>query len=1385
MILLKKLACTILITLFSIALFGQKRAYHLPRGVNENQISTDYIIVRFKNNSPELRSRILSKGEEGNLEKAIPSSKSEKKKHPLSNIYKLKVDKGTDIIIKINELLQDDNVLYAEPYFNYRPLYIPNDPEANPTTGNQTYLSAIKAYDAWTIESGDSTITIGVLDSGIDFDHPDLATQIAYNIDDPINGIDDDNDGLVDNYYGWDIADGDNIPLSDFDPHGTQVSAMSSARVNNGIGMAGTGFKSKVLPIKIFTSSGNQFRYGYEAIALAADLGCKVINLSWGAEGAYSQFGQDVINYAVLENDAVIIAAAGNTNDDLDFYPASFDNVLSIAASDMSDNKTFFSTYSHNVDLVAPGIDIFTATNDGGYVSGLSGTSLSSPLVAGAAALVRARFPDLNALQIAERIRVSADDIYSVGSNGSYSGKLGKGRLNMLRALTDVSPSIRLDTIFYTNGEGSYAFREDTLSISIQLKNYLDEFNSGTVTISSESPYVTIINNTLSVESLGTLETTNNFNTPFQVKLSSDLQPNETISFRLDYNDGVYSDFEYFEIQSSPSYYNVASGNLIFTTTSDGDMGFDELDYENGVGVKFNGSMVSENIGPILSFSKDLVIDNAPNELVNGEKDSDFDVYENLKSYNINYVPVDVRSTFSNGDTIRIEQKSLANGIDNFIIQEYRIINLGNSDLSNFTLSIFSDWNLGNQNYNEAGWSGVDKLGYIHDGTTYVGIALLSNQDSVYSAINNKNFNGNTADIPTNITDSVKHSHSSNGIFKTQAGEINGGNDVSHLLGAHINNLAVKNSTKVAFAIVAGSSLAELVSLKEAAIALYSEEKNNPLIIDIAETCIGQPATINPESGDVYDFFEDVDLNNLLYSGNEFTTPTISLPTTYYVVNKDQSFDSDIYRVIAKPKLVNADFTTSSNPLLLDETGNTTVQFTDISVDGISWSWDFGNGYTSTVQNPIMNFSEIGTYTIQLEAISDIGCIESISHDLVVANRSNLPNISDQQVCKNEEVTLAATNATNLEFYSDVDLSNLIYSGTELSISFNRDTTIYVISTDSTYNSNVKAINFDIDNVSASFTHHPDTLDLSSKSLIQLLSTSTDQALDIWYINDQLASTSNSTIFDYAGLDYVEVKLIAESLSSCTDTLISTINFLQSPSPTQNSIESCHDGPVTINPGGDYLHFYSDASLNNLQAKGSSIRFDALQGDTTIYITNNSGYLESDPLEVFIDVQEFNSFFTVDPPILNLVDGSTVQLSDSSVDGDFWYWIIDNDTISTAMNPTITFSETGIYNINLSVYGGSECFTTITQLYEVVSITGINDQIFDEISIFPNPTNNSIFIKTQQNTSVSLLTFSGELIYQTNGKDIEINTTHLTSGIYIIALQTKDGLMHEKIIIQH
>ena len=1355
--------------------YGQK-SYQLPRGAKASQYESNTIIVKLKSGDlGSLKSKNLKTNKLRNAERALTHIPKKNTHHPLSNIFKLEVENSDQLLSTINELLQDDNVIYAEPYFDHRPLFVPNDPELV----KQTYLSVVKAYDAWTLEKGDSSIIIGILDSGVLPDHPDLVQQIAYNLNDPINGLDDDGDGLTDNYAGWDIADNDNSPVADTDPHGTQISGMSSASVNNGIGIAGTGFNSKFLPIKIFTSGSNFFRNGYEAIALAADLGCKVINLSWGSAGSFSQYGQDIINYAVLEKDAVIVAAAGNTPEHLDFYPASYDNVLSVGATDMLDNKSSFATFSYNIDLMAPGQNIYHVENDGMYKANGSGTSFSSPMVAGAAALVRARFPQLNAVQVMERIRITTDDIYAVGTNGEYVGLIGKGRLNMLRALNDIStPSIRLKNIVYNNGLKPKAYVKDTLAISADIINYLNVARNTTLTLSTNSPFVQVIQGQYNLGTLASIDTTNNSNSPFLVVLSGDLPPSEDLVFRVDITGDNYEDFQYFTIKTSPNYVNFRSGQLEMTIAGDGDMGYDRDGFLSGVGFNYEDNKVADNIGFMIGKNKTHVSDNVANNFRLNDRDGDFSSFTNIKEYRNGITNNDARAAFTVADSILIEQKTLSDNISDFIVQEYRIINTGTENYSDLNIALLADWNINNQDFNKANWDGDNKLGYIHDGSTFMGIALLTGQDSIYSAINNKNFNGNAADIPVVINDSVKYSHSSQGILKTSAGVNNNGNDVSHLIGATIPNLNVNEAEKVTFVFVGGHSLAELINNKNAAIEFYNSYNQSPPVIEVAETCINQPAALDPE-GTNFDFYSDVALTDLLYSGEIFTTPNITAPTTYFVVNKDSIYDGNVFSVVAKPKYVTADFIADPSPLLLDETSKKSVKFIDKGVDGVSWLLDLDNGFTSTQQNPTTLYSSIGSYNVQLTVTSDIGCTEIITKTIEVANRSNKPNIISRNICKGDEVTLAATNATNLEFYNDVELTDLAHSGNSFTNTFTEDAILYVVSMDSVYRSNPQPIYINVDDVKANFKYTPDTLDLSSSTIASFISTAQNEALYYWYLNNELQGVNENITIDYGSLNSFTIKQVAESSNGCFDSLVQVITPTLSQKPALQNIAICQGENVDINPAGNYYHFYSDSGLTELQAKGSSISLENVMTDTTIYITNNETLIESEPIALTIDVSNLEASFTIANP-LNLYDSQSPVITNTSTSATEYLWLLDGDTVSTKLLPTLSFETPQNHELKLIVRDDLGCQKESTSILEVVNITGFEET--STLKIYPNPVDDYLIIQNTEKVNVQCFDAAGVLIYSENGSEIKIATAQWNSGLYFIRIKDNTETRWFKIV---
>ncbi|MCK5703665.1 MAG: S8 family serine peptidase, partial [Cyclobacteriaceae bacterium] len=458
----------------------------------------------------------------------------------LQNIYRIRLKSGSNIWNKLARLNQLDFIEYAEPLPQNELLFIPNDPQADPDGGLQDYLTVIKAYEGWQIDQSDSSMVIGIVDTGVNMNHEDLG-NIAFNYADPINGVDDDGDGYIDNFYGWDLADNDYDPTADGHPHGTPVAGMSSASTNNGIGMAGIGFKSKYLPVKIAKTSTSILTHGYAGIVYAADHGCKVINLSWGSAGSYSKYAQDVINYAVLEKDVVVVAAAGNTHEELNFYPASYDNVLSVGASDINDNLAPWATYSHFIDIMAPGDNVFSTKNNGGYEK-TTGSSFAAPLVAGAAALVRSHFPEMSALQVMEQLRVTSDNIYSVGSNMDFYGQLGRGRLNVQRALSDIlTPSIRLSEFQYESNHGKLIFPGDTVNMLLMFTNYLRNAENITITISNPSANVSWEIDQIYIDKLGEFESYQNNENPISFIVNPDVPPGERLLFRIDFVGNNYT----------------------------------------------------------------------------------------------------------------------------------------------------------------------------------------------------------------------------------------------------------------------------------------------------------------------------------------------------------------------------------------------------------------------------------------------------------------------------------------------------------------------------------------------------------------------------------------------------------------------------------------------------------------------------------------------------------------------------------------------------------------------------------------------------------------------------------------------------------------------------
>ncbi len=369
----------------------------------------------------------------------------------LHRLYKAYLKAGVDIANVIRVINQDPRVEYAEPNYIVKTNIIPDDPKFNQLWGlHNTGQSGgipdadIDASEAWDI-THDSTVIVGVIDTGVDYTHEDLSANIWSNPDETLNGVDDDLNGFIDDIYGWNFVNETNDPFDDH-YHGTHVSGMIGGVGNNGVGVVGVNWNVKIAALKFMNSSGSgSTADAIEAISYANMMGFPITNNSWGG-GGFSQALFDAIS-AANDNGYLFIAAAGNSSVDTDFsphYPSSYNlpNVISVAATDRNNNLSSFSNYGLNsVDLGAPGSDIYSTVPTG--YSTLSGTSMATPHVSGSAALLWEFDPSLTHLEVKDKIMNLAEPI------DSLEGKTVTGsRLNIYNLFdNDTVPPAVIDKL--------------------------------------------------------------------------------------------------------------------------------------------------------------------------------------------------------------------------------------------------------------------------------------------------------------------------------------------------------------------------------------------------------------------------------------------------------------------------------------------------------------------------------------------------------------------------------------------------------------------------------------------------------------------------------------------------------------------------------------------------------------------------------------------------------------------------------------------------------------------------------------------------------------------------------------------------------------------------
>lgn len=541
------------------------------------------LLVKFKSNAGDINknsalSQFSSKYRIEKIEKAFPQKQFNSLKRTaeteLSLMAVITVSSATDIQLLARLVSSDPLVEYAEPNYFVEKDEIPNDPRY----GELQHLPQVKATQAWDISRGDTSVVIAVLDTGVDWDHPDLAAAIWTNYNEiPDNGIDDDNNGFVDDIRGWDFVTGvagdaysgedgditDNNPM-DFDGHGTHVAGISASVTNNEIGISSLVWTAKIMPLRMgyHTKSGGglgTLLWMSQAFVYAGDNGAHVANLSFGTGDG--RWVNDGAKYA-FQKGVVVCHSAGNGNNEAVGVLGATPFALSVASVNEFDVKASYSTYGVEVDVSAPGGDalgilssIVNPSNFFGnnlYVR-FSGTSMASPLVASLAGLIKAKNPTWNASQIIFQIVGTADNIYNL--NPGFTGKLGSGRINSYRALTETisppSPKIVLK---------NYSFQEITgdmdgnfepgeiISLVVELENQWGDAYNTIVTLSTNHWAINIPSPTVNLESIPGISdiinsTKSNNLSPIEFEIHSEVLP-EVLSLTLNVTaDGYHNNF--------------------------------------------------------------------------------------------------------------------------------------------------------------------------------------------------------------------------------------------------------------------------------------------------------------------------------------------------------------------------------------------------------------------------------------------------------------------------------------------------------------------------------------------------------------------------------------------------------------------------------------------------------------------------------------------------------------------------------------------------------------------------------------------------------------------------------------------------------------------------